>query len=102
MKCKKCDATNTSRTSVCTRHKYYDINVRLVYGLQSIGKGKKCGELLCGMLNLPPPPAKFSDYTEFLERNLKEVSKGSMTNAAMEGKRANGGNGDLTVAIDGT
>lgn len=102
MKCKKCDAANTSRTSVCTRHKYYDINVRLVYGLRSIGKGKKCGELLCGMLNLPPPPTKFSDYTEFLERNLREVSKGSMMNAAMEAKRANGGNGDLTVAIDGT
>ncbi|KAJ4443188.1 hypothetical protein ANN_04838, partial [Periplaneta americana] len=63
---------------------------------------KKCGELLCGMLNLPPPPTKFSDYTEFLERNLREVSKGSMMNAAMEAKRANGGNGDLTVAIDGT
>ncbi|KAJ4427574.1 hypothetical protein ANN_25222, partial [Periplaneta americana] len=73
-----------------------------LYMVSSIGKGKKCGELLCGMLNLPPPPTKFSDYTEFLERNLREVSKGSMMNAAMEAKRANGGNGDLTVAIDGT
>lgn len=102
MKCKICDANNTTRTSECTRHKYYDINVRLVYGLRCIGKGKKSGDLLCGILNIPPPPSKFSDYTDFLERNLREVAQGSMISAAAEAKDVNGGNGDLTVVVDGT
>ena len=62
IKCKICDANNSTRTSELTRHKYYDINLRIVYGMRCIGKGQKSAEEFCGMLDLPPPPKKFCDY----------------------------------------
>lgn len=102
IKCKICDANNSTRTSELTRHKYYDINLRIVYGMRCIGKGQKSAEELCGMLDLPPPPKKFCDYSEILQRNLMDVSCGTMRVAAREAVEENDGNRDLTVAIDGT
>lgn len=101
MKCTKCDKKCSTRTSETTRHRFYDINVRLVYGMRCIGKGKKGADLLCGILNLPPPMSKFSNYTDFMKRSLVAVSQGSMIKAASE-IIAESGTRDIIVGIDGT
>lgn len=51
----------------------YDINVRLVYGMRTIGKGQTAAATLCGVLNLPTPPSQFSNYTEVLGSEAENV-----------------------------
>ncbi|KAG8249913.1 hypothetical protein J6590_009040 [Homalodisca vitripennis] len=46
--------------------KLYDINVRLVYGMRTIGRGQTAAATLCGVLNLPSPPSRFMNYTQLL------------------------------------
>lgn len=43
-----------------------EVNVRLLYGLRSIGKSHKAAKVFCGLMNLPPPPTKFERYNEVL------------------------------------
>lgn len=52
--CKNC---NDNINSVWTSEKVeksnlFDVNIRLFYGLRSIGKGAEAGKVLCGLLNL--------------------------------------------------
>lgn len=57
------------------------MNVRLAYGLHSIGKGKSAGRMLCGMLNLPKPPVHFEKYTNILKSYVKTVAENTMSDA---------------------
>ncbi|GFS61998.1 uncharacterized protein TNCV_2592801 [Trichonephila clavipes] len=52
-------------------HQKYQINVmmltirldvRLTYGMRAIGKGGAAARIFCGLMNLPPPPAKFERH----------------------------------------
>ncbi|GFY26677.1 uncharacterized protein TNCV_2880051 [Trichonephila clavipes] len=38
------------------------IKTRFVYAMCSIGKGAEAGRMLCGKMNLPQPPTRFSPY----------------------------------------
>lgn len=69
--------------------KLYDINVRLVYGLRCIGKGKLAGQTLCGILNLPQPPANFLPYNLTLREKCKRVAYESMKAAVEEAVEEN-------------
>lgn len=59
LSCTKCGAVATTMTSKMANNKLYENNIRLVYGLRSIGKGMEAAKLLCALLNIPNPPAKF-------------------------------------------
>lgn len=82
--------------------KLYEANVRLVYGLRSIGKGQKPAQTLCGVMNLPPPPTHFESYIDVLGTVAEDVCFQSMKNAVDEAVTGNDGIRDLPVALDGT
>ena len=56
----------------------HDINVRLVYGLRSVGKCCKATKVFCGVINLPPPQTKFERYNEVLGSAVEDVCFSSM------------------------
>lgn len=80
----------------------YSVNIRLVYGLRAIGKGKAAGDMLCGVLNLPSAPSKFEAYNYVLGSAVEDVAQKSMQVAVEEAVEENDGSRDLTVAFDGT
>ncbi|KAJ4429233.1 hypothetical protein ANN_26236 [Periplaneta americana] len=82
--------------------KYYEVNLRFVYGMRSIGRGRKPAQTLCGIMDLPPPTAKFNFCTSQLLKCLEEVAKKSMTNAIEEAVALNENSRDITAAFDGS
>lgn len=80
----------------------YDINLRLVYALRSIGKDRNAAEVLCAVLNTPTPPSKFSRYNNILAKSLERVAIVTMKDAVEQAVEVNGGSRDLSVALDGT
>ncbi|GFV59487.1 uncharacterized protein TNCV_2825271 [Trichonephila clavipes] len=55
--CHNC-GESTSTMSSKISNKCYDVNLRLTYGMRAIGKGGAAARIFCGLMNLPPPPAK--------------------------------------------
>lgn len=84
------------------RSRVFDVNVRLVYGLRSIGKGSAAGKLFCGIMNLPSPPSKFGYYCELVGSSVEDVALKTMKEAVEESVEMNGGSRDLVVALDGS
>ncbi|KAJ4441133.1 hypothetical protein ANN_10983 [Periplaneta americana] len=68
--------------------------------MRCIGKGLEAAKTLCAVLDLPPPPAIFQNYSSMLNRAIKEISIASMMNAAKETVEINGST-DIAVAVDG-
>ncbi|GFW76802.1 uncharacterized protein TNCV_59001 [Trichonephila clavipes] len=56
--CHNC-GESTSTMSSKISNKCYDVNLGLTYGMRPIGKGGAAARIFCGLMNLPPPPAKF-------------------------------------------
>lgn len=81
---------------------FYDIDLRLVNGLRSIGKGYTASQIICGVLNLPPPPSKYSKYESVLHSATEVLCKSSMEKAVEEAVAKNDGVRDLCVAVDGS
>lgn len=90
------------------KSKYYGVNIRCVYALRSIGKGYSAGKMFCGVMNLPPPPAKFSKYNSVVGSCVEDIAQESMKEAVEEAVAVNEeipdvqNPRDLTVALDGT
>ncbi|GFV57977.1 transposable element Tcb1 transposase [Trichonephila clavipes] len=69
-----------------------------------------CGEptsgaaarIFCGLMNLPPPPAKFERHNSLFLNVLKTISEDSMNAAVHEAVIANDNNSNIAVAVDGT
>lgn len=80
----------------------YDINLRLVYGLRTIGKGQTSGDVLCAILNLPSPPTRFQRYVDFLTPAVKEVALNTMKEAVQEAVDQNEGVNEIAIGLDGT
>lgn len=80
----------------------YDLNIRLVYGLRSIGKGKAGADMMCAAMNLSPPPHRYFRYEEFLASVSDTVCKESMKNAVEDAVVINENSRDLAVAVDGS
>ncbi|GFW41544.1 uncharacterized protein TNCV_4034611 [Trichonephila clavipes] len=59
--CHNC-GESTSTMSSKISNKCYDVNLRLTYGMRAIGKGGAAARIFCGLMNLPPPPAKFERH----------------------------------------
>lgn len=82
--------------------KLYDINIRLVYGLRCIGKGRAAGAMLCGVMNLPAPPSKFNKHIIAVGSAVEDVAQENMKDAVEEAVFENNNNRDLSIAFDGS
>jgi RNase P subunit RPR2 len=112
--CKSCDFvhsfSNSEKVEVECNSKptfMYDVNIRLAYGLRSIGKGKTAAQTFFGIMNLPKPYDKNQRYTNVLLKHVKEVSEKSMSDAVKEAVEENNTKNDQEVndipaAFDGT
>ncbi|GFW27633.1 uncharacterized protein TNCV_1772521 [Trichonephila clavipes] len=96
--CRESTSTMSSKIS----NKCYDVNLRLTYRMRAIGKGGAAARILCGLINLPPPPAKFERHNSLFLNVLKTISEDSMNAAVHEAVIANDNNSNIAVAVDGT
>lgn len=74
----------------------------MFYGLRCIGKGGKCGKVLCGMLNLSRPSTANTKYTKTLRHCFSLVAERSMIEATKEAVIENDNCTDISIAYDGT
>ncbi|GFW52594.1 uncharacterized protein TNCV_405221 [Trichonephila clavipes] len=70
--------------------------------MRAIGKGGVAARIFCGLMNLPPPPAKFERHNSLFLNVLKTISEDSMNAAVHEAVIANDNNSNVAVAVDGT
>ncbi|GFU41337.1 hypothetical protein TNCV_3011571 [Trichonephila clavipes] len=70
--------------------------------MRAIGKGGAAARIFCGLMNLPPPPAKFERHNSLFLNVLKTISEDSMNAAVHEAVIANDDNSNIAVAVDGT
>ncbi|XP_069694387.1 uncharacterized protein [Periplaneta americana] len=98
-----CSNCNYSVSSMSSKFlgSCYDINARLVYGMRCIGKGVSAANTFCAIMDLPPPPTKFSKCMDLIYKAVSEVALESMSNAVREAV-SESNNTHLTVACDGT
>ncbi|GFV14238.1 uncharacterized protein TNCV_1163611 [Trichonephila clavipes] len=99
--CHNC-GESTSTMSSKISNKCYDVILRLTYGMRAIGKGGAAARIFCGLMNLPPPPAKFERHNSLFLNVLKTISEDSMNAAVHEAVIANDNNSNIAVAVDGT
>ncbi|GFX94969.1 uncharacterized protein TNCV_3046011 [Trichonephila clavipes] len=99
--CHNCgESTRTISSKI--PNKCYDINLRLTYGIRAIGKSGVAARIFCGLMNLPPPPAKFECHNSMFLNVLKTISEISLNAAVHEAVVANDNNTNIAVAVDGT
>ncbi|GFU19446.1 uncharacterized protein TNCV_4371271 [Trichonephila clavipes] len=70
--------------------------------MRCIGKGAESARMFCSIMNLPPPPTKFSKYNHILLQATRETCEHSMAEAVREAVDENDGKRDLAVAVDGS
>ncbi|GFS66973.1 uncharacterized protein TNCV_3718521 [Trichonephila clavipes] len=70
--------------------------------MRAIGKGGAAARIFCGLMNLPPPPAKFERHNSLFLNVLKTISEDSMNAAVHEAVIVNDNNSNIAVAVDGT
>ncbi|GFY24185.1 uncharacterized protein TNCV_1012381 [Trichonephila clavipes] len=103
LKCPSCKYNYTFFNSKkCDSSQNYELNTRLVYAMRCIGKGAESARMFCGIMNLPPPPTKFSKYNHILLQTTRETCEHSMAEAVREAVDENDGKRDLAVAVDGS
>ena len=107
--CLTCDACQESVDSIYTSNKTedgraskYEVNVRMVAFVRSLGKGNEALELFSTYMNSPQPMNNTS-YKTLLQHNHaanRKVAFASMSSAGVNVKSTVGGDG--TVSVDGT
>ncbi|GFT77253.1 uncharacterized protein TNCV_182751 [Trichonephila clavipes] len=70
--------------------------------MRAIGKGGAAARIFCGLMNLPPPPAKFERHNSLLLNVLKTISEDSMNAAVHKAVIGNDNNSNIAVVVDGT
>ncbi|GFX97904.1 uncharacterized protein TNCV_4905551 [Trichonephila clavipes] len=80
----------------------YEVNTRIVYAMRCIGKGAEAARMFCGIMNLLPPPTKFSKYNKMLLGATKDVCDATMKDAVKEAVQEIQNIRDIPVAVDGT
>ncbi|GFT75366.1 uncharacterized protein TNCV_968021 [Trichonephila clavipes] len=68
--------------------------------MRAIGKGGAAARIFCGLMNLPPPPAKFERHNSLFLNVLKTISEDSMNAAVHEAVIANDNNSNIAMAVD--
>lgn len=101
--CTNCTFTSPFMSSRKIQSKnLYEVNTRLAYAMRAIGKGRTPAQTFCGIMNLPPPPARFMPYVDILGSAVEDICFGTMKDAVEEAVSLNDNVRDLTIAIDGT
>ncbi|GFS72217.1 uncharacterized protein TNCV_2442561 [Trichonephila clavipes] len=67
--------------------------------MRAIGKVGAAARIFCGLMNLPPPPAKFERHNSLFLNVLKTISEDSMNAAVHEAVIANDNNSNIAVAF---
>ncbi|GFT28528.1 hypothetical protein TNCV_429331 [Trichonephila clavipes] len=57
--------------------------------MRCIGKGTEAARIFCGIMNLPPPPTKFSKYNKMLLGATKDVCDATIKDAVEETVKEN-------------
>ncbi|GFT66902.1 uncharacterized protein NPIL_296481 [Nephila pilipes] len=70
--------------------------------MRCIGKGAESAVMFCGIMNLPPPPTKFTKFNNNLLQAARETCEESMAEAVHEADEENEGGRDIAVAVDGS
>ncbi|GFU35764.1 uncharacterized protein NPIL_686451 [Nephila pilipes] len=70
--------------------------------MRCIGKGDESAVMFCGIMNLPPPPTKFTKFNNNLLQAARETCEESMAEAVHEAVEENEGGRDIAVAVDGS
>ncbi|GFT46104.1 uncharacterized protein NPIL_457051 [Nephila pilipes] len=70
--------------------------------MRCIWKGDESAVMFCGIMNLPPPPTKFSKFNNTLLQTAKEIFEESMAEVVREAVEENNGERDITVPVDGS
>ncbi|GFT29912.1 uncharacterized protein NPIL_311231 [Nephila pilipes] len=70
--------------------------------MRCIGKGAESTVMFCGIMNLPPPPTKFTKFNNILLQAARETCEESMAEAVHEAVEENDGGRDIAVAVDGS
>ncbi|GFT68875.1 uncharacterized protein NPIL_617801 [Nephila pilipes] len=70
--------------------------------MRCIGKGAESAVMFCGIMNLPPPPTKFTKFNNNLLQAARETCEESMAEAVHEAIEENEGGRDIAVAVDGS
>ncbi|GFU12308.1 hypothetical protein NPIL_541351 [Nephila pilipes] len=52
--------------------------------MRCIGKGAESAVMFCGIMNLPPPPTKFTKFNNILLQAARETCEESMAEAVHE------------------
>ncbi|GFT50234.1 uncharacterized protein TNCV_3622861 [Trichonephila clavipes] len=99
--CHNCGESTSTMPSKIS-NKCYHVNLRLTYGMRAIGKGGVAARIFCGLMNLPPPPAKFERHNSLFLNVLKTICEDSMNADVHEAVIANDNNSNIAVAVDGT
>lgn len=86
--------------STLNRHCLYDVNIRFVYAMLSIGRSAGAGKNLYAVMNLPPPPLKFNLHTTILFDTATEVCNTSYLNVANEAVEENNNSNGTAAAFD--
>lgn len=62
------------------KRNFFDVNQRLVYGMQAIGRGASAATRFCAIMNMSPPPAPnaSSRHNKVLMEAAKKVAGESM------------------------
>jgi hypothetical protein len=89
--CSVYGAKQSTYTSGVTRNRMYNVNVRLVYAMRYIGKGRKAEQTYCAVMDLPPPP-RFECFNRVLLDSLVDVSNMSTRKTVKEAVEMNDGN----------
>lgn len=108
LECIQCDNKASETSSPVTQirlddndRSVFDVNVRFVYALRSVGLGEETGEMLAGLMNFSKP-SKFAFYNKVLLDSTKRVCVESMKNSVENAVRENDGSRDLAAAHDGS
>ncbi|GFW49233.1 uncharacterized protein TNCV_3057431 [Trichonephila clavipes] len=100
LKCPSCKYNYTFFNSKkCDSSENYELNTRLVYAMRCIGKGAESARMFCGIMNLPPPPTKFSKYNHILLQATRETCEHSMAEAVREAVDENDGKRTLLLLL---
>ncbi len=109
IKCNECSSKTTEPNSKSSSYDiddkqvdFYDINIRTIYAMRSIGKGKTDMDTFCGVMNMPPPTSKFQPIINILGLAAERVCTMSMHEAVEEAVIKNDDDRDLDAALDGT
>lgn len=80
---------------------FFDLNLRLVDSFWPIGKGRTLAKVVCGIMNIPPPPDNYRQHEIHLCNVMQTLSNESMEKAVEEVVDTSESR-DICVAVDGS